>query len=215
LIEENIVHRDEAELVDLARRGDKNAFAELLRAHQDFAYNLALRSLGDPHEAEDLTQEAFVRAWQALPRFRGDARFRTWLYRIVANLCYNRLPHLRRELSALGDSAMDGAAIHGADTGSGDPGEGAIANLPAGSSGDPLSRLEAQERRAFLHRQIEALPEGYRLLVTLRYQQELSYAEIAEVVDLPLGTVKTGLFRARQRLRQALQEYEQEPVWTS
>jgi len=204
------LHRDEAELVDLARRGDTNAFAELLRAHQDFAYNLALRSLGDPHEAEDLTQEAFVRAWQALPRFRGDARFRTWLYRIVANLCYNRLPRLRREISALGDSAINSAAI-----GSGDPGEGVIADLPASPSGDPLSKLEAQERRAFLHRQIDALPESYRLLITLRYQQELSYAEIAEVVDLPLGTVKTGLFRARQRLRQALQEYEQEPVWTS
>ncbi|MBN1145911.1 MAG: sigma-70 family RNA polymerase sigma factor, partial [Anaerolineales bacterium] len=107
------MHRDEAQLVQRARRGDTDAFAELLRAHQDFAYNLALRALGDPHEAEDVAQEAFVRAWQALPRFRGDARFRTWLYRIVANLCYNRLPRLRRELSSLGDDYIDGTAIDG------------------------------------------------------------------------------------------------------
>ena len=199
------MHRDEAQLVRLARRGDTKAFAELLRAHQDFAYNLALRALGDPHEAEDIAQEAFVRAWQALPRFRGDAKFRTWLYRIVANLCYNRLPRLRRELSALGDDFIDDSAASVA----------AVSDLPASAQTDPLSSLEAEERRAFLHRQIEGLPHSYRLLITLRYQQELSYAEIAEIVDLPLGTVKTGLFRARQRLRQALQEYEQEPVWTS
>ena len=182
-------------LVRRAQAGDRRAFAELVLAHQQFVYNLALRALGDPHEAEDVSQEAFVRAWQALPRFRGQARFRTWLYRIAANLCYNRLPRLRRELDALGAEE--------------------IANLPSESVGNPLSGLEAQERRAFLHRQIDALPESYRMLIVLRYQQELSYAEIAEVVGLPLGTVKTGLFRARERLKEALLQFEEDPLWTS
>ncbi|MEW5869696.1 MAG: sigma-70 family RNA polymerase sigma factor [Chloroflexota bacterium] len=185
---------DEVELVRRAQAGEAQAFGELVLAHQQFAYNLALRGLGDPLEAEDIAQEAFVRAWQALPNFRGQAQFRTWLYRIVTNLCYNRLPRLRSELCALGEEQMQ-------DT----PGESPDL--------DPLTRLETQEQQAFLHQQIEALPESYRMLVMLRFQQELSYAEIAEVVSMPIGTVKTGLFRARQRLYEALRQYEQEAVW--
>ena len=172
-----------------AQRGDTEAFAALVAEHERFVYNLALRALGDQAEAEDVSQEAFVRAWQALPNFRGQAQFRTWLYRIVTNLCYNRLPRLRRDLTALGDEAAEA--------------------VPDETLADPAGELEDEERRAFLHRQIEALPESYRLLVTLRFQQELSYDEIASVLSLPLGTVKTGLFRARARLRAALHDYEE------
>jgi RNA polymerase sigma-70 factor (ECF subfamily) len=185
----------EAELVRRAQLGDTQAFGELVLAHQQFVYNLALRSLSDSQEAEDVSQEAFVRAWLALPNFRGKSKFRTWLYRIVTNLCYNRLPRLRTELSALGEDQ--------------------VIDYPAEEEyTDPLSGLEAEQRRAFLHQQIEALPESYRLLISLRFQQDLSYAEIAEIVSMPIGTVKTGLFRARERLREALQVYE-EPVWTN
>jgi RNA polymerase sigma-70 factor (ECF subfamily) len=179
----------DAEWVRRAQGGDTEAFANLVTEHQSFAYNLALRAVGDPHEAEDIAQEAFVRAWQALPNFRGQAQFRTWLYRIVTNLCCNRLPRLRRDLLNLDTEAAALAADH------------THADLGAG--------LEAEERREFLHRQIEALPESYRLLITLRYQQELSYEEIASVVSLPLGTVKTGLFRAKARLREALRDFEE------
>lgn len=176
-------------LVRRAQRGDIEAFAALVAEHERFVYNLALRALGDQAEAEDVSQEAFVRAWQALPNFRGQAQFRTWLYRIVTNLCYNRLPRLRRDLTALGDEAAEA--------------------VPDEAWADPAGGVEAEERRAFLQRQIEALPEGYRLLVTLRFQQELSYDEIASVLSLPLGTVKTGLSRARARLRAALHSYEE------
>jgi len=182
----------EAELVRRAQVGDRDAFGQLVLAHQRFAYNLALRVLRHPQEAEDVTQEAFVRSWIALPRFRGNSRFRTWLYRIVTNLCYDRLPGLQRELTAVGDYE--------------------IAEYPAESCNDPVSRLDAREVRAFLHRQITALPESYQLLITLRYQQELSYAEIAEIVGAPLGTVKTGLFRAHQRMREALLQFEEEKI---
>jgi len=179
----------DSEWVQRAQAGDAEAFSALVLEHQPFVYNLALRVVGDADEAEDLAQEAFVRAWLALPNFRGQAQFRTWLYRIVTNLCCNRLPRLRRDLLAMGEEEA--------------------ADLPGEPKGDPASSVEADERRAFLHRQIEALPESYRLLVTLRFQQELSYDEIANVLSLPLGSVKTGLFRARARLREALHEYEE------
>ena len=176
-------------LVKLAQKGDTDAFAELVMEHQSFVYNLALRALSDPHEAEDVAQDAFVRAWQALPRFHRKSRFRTWLYRIVTNLCYNRLPRMKQELSALGDEE--------------------IYDLPDAKFVDPDASLEANEHRAFLHKQIDSLPESYRLLITLRYQQGLPYAEIAEIANVPLGTVKTGIFRARVQLREALRQFEE------
>jgi RNA polymerase sigma-70 factor (ECF subfamily) len=183
---------DEAGLVRRAKAGEAEAFGTLVLAHQQFVYNLAWRALGNEQEAEDLAQEAFVRAWLALPNFRGQSQFRTWLYRIVTNLCYNRLPRLRRDLAALGVSeAVD---------------------VPDTPDTNPAAGVEAAERRAFLHRAIDELPEGYRMLVMLRFQQDMPYDEIATVMSLPLGTVKTGLFRARARLRQALSTFEETPA---
>jgi RNA polymerase sigma-70 factor (ECF subfamily) len=173
-------------LIRQAQAGDADAFGRLVLLHQDFVYDLALSVLRDPVEAEDLAQEAFVRAWLGLPNFRAQSQFRTWLYRIVTNLCYNHLPGLRRELTLLGDDCLEDMVCD------------EVLNI------DPADSLEAREQRATLHHAIEELPDNYRLLVTLRYQQELSYEEIAAVVNLPLGTVKTGLFRAKERLRQTL-----------
>jgi len=181
---------NEARLIQQAKAGDRAAFAQLVQAEQRFVYNLALRTLNNPQEAEDVAQETFLRAWQALPRFREAAKFQTWLYRIVTNLCYNRLPRLRRDLAALGDEAT--------------------VNIPDEVLADPAKRMVLAEKRGYLHQQIEQLPESYRLLITLRYQNELSYAEIAEVVGLPLGTVKTGIFRARAQLRAALRQFEED-----
>lgn len=178
----------EEELVRQAQAGNTKAFAALVTAHQLFCYNLALQSLGDAREAEDVVQEAFLRAWLALPRFRHQARFRTWLYRIVSNLCYTHLPRLKRDLEALDDGAME--------------------EMPGKAKDDPLANLQIGERRARLHAEIDHLPESQRLIVLMRYREELSYEEIAEILDIPLGTVKIGLFRARQRLRAALVEEE-------
>jgi RNA polymerase sigma-70 factor, ECF subfamily len=179
----------EAEVVARAKTGDTGAFEMLVAEHQAFVYNLAFRVLGNEQEAEDAAQEAFVRAWQALPRFRSQARFSTWMYRITTNVCYNRLPKLRRDLAAIGDDEM--------------------ADHPDAGAGLPHDNLEASERRVWLHKQIDALPEAYRLLITLRYQRELAYEEIASITSLPMGTVKTGLFRAKERLRAALDAYEE------
>src|ERR671922_1208961 len=92
--------------IQRAQKGDHEAFAALVTEHQGYVYNLALRVLKNEEEALDLAQETFVRAWTALPNFRGQSQLRTWLYRIVTNLCYNRLPNLRRSLNELGDDVI-------------------------------------------------------------------------------------------------------------
>ncbi len=185
----------EDELVRRAQAGNIDAFEQLVLMHQQFVFNLALRTVSDPHEAQDLAQEVFLRAWQALPRFKRQSRFRTWLYRIVVNLCYNRLPRLRQDLLAAGLDDPESPALE----------------LVASGAVDPQENLERQARMGFIQQQVQALPEGYRLMVLLRFVRECSYDEIAEIMDLPLGTVKTGLFRARRLLRAALSEYEQSP----
>ena len=186
---------NEQAFIQRAQKGDHDAFAALVDEHQRYIYNLALRVLKDENEALDLTQETFVRAWTALPNFRGQSQFRTWLYRIVTNLCYNRLPNLRRSLNDLGDDV--------------------IVEIPETDLAfdNPSHSFESRELRSYLHQAIETLDENYRLLISLRYQNELSYEEIANMLNLPLGTVKTGLFRAKEQLRGALERY-QEASWT-
>ena len=175
---------NETALIQKAQKGNHEAFAVLVDEHQRYVYNLALRVVKDENEALDLTQETFVRAWTALPNFKGQSQFRTWLYRIVTNLCYNRLPNLRRSLNDLGDDVME--------------------DIPETNFNAPASEFESNETRQHLHRAIDSLDANYKLLITLRYQNELSYDEIASTLNLPLGTVKTGIFRAKEQLRKSL-----------
>jgi len=168
---------NEQALIQRAQKGDHDAFAALVDEHQRYVYNLALRVVKDENEALDLAQETFVRAWTALPNFKGQSQFRTWLYRIVTNLCYNRLPNLRRSLNDLGDDVME--------------------HIPKPDFNAPANEIESTETRKYLHQAIERLDGNFRLLITLRYQNELSYDEIAAALNLPLGTVKTGIFRAK------------------
>jgi RNA polymerase sigma-70 factor (ECF subfamily) len=180
------VKESDTELVARARQGDEAAFEQLVLRHQRYVFNLAYRVLGDYTEAEDMTQEAFVRVWRGLSGFRGQARFTTWLYRIVHNLCLNRLPGLQRErLQA-------------------EPLEEVLAD-PGPS---PADLFAVRDQMAFLHAQLERLPEKYRLVLTLRYLQRLSYDEIAAVLEMPMGTVKTHIHRARRLLRERLSQWE-------
>jgi RNA polymerase sigma-70 factor (ECF subfamily) len=187
----------EQALIQRAQKGDPEAFATLVDGHQRYVYNLALRVVRDENEALDLTQETFVRAWTALPNFRGQSQFRTWLYRITTNLCYNRLPGLRRSLNDLGDDVLPDVP-ESEDTAS-----------------NPLRVLESNEIRIQLHQAIDQLDANYKILIVMRYHDELSYEEIASLLNLPLGTVKTGLFRAREKLRVALQGFTSEEKWTT
>jgi RNA polymerase sigma-70 factor (ECF subfamily) len=178
---------DEKGLVQQAKQGDESAFEVLVHQNVQYVFNLAVRLVNDPSEAEDIAQEAFIRAWKALPNFRMEARFSTWLYRIVTNLCYDRLPNLKKELIALEiDETID---------------------LPDDFI-KPESYLLSKELQEELYSAIGELPASYRLLITLRHLQEMSYAEIAEATMQPIGTVKTGIFRARQLLRQRIELYE-------
>lgn len=179
----------EKEIIQQASRGSIPAFEKLVETHALYVYNLALRIIQNAREAEDISQETFLRVWKALPGFRLDANFRTWLYRIVVNLCYDRLPKLRKEMSSLEPDV--------------------ILDLPA-SGYQPEAELLASEMQAILQTAFEQLPIKYRLLLSLRHLQELSYEEIAAVTHLPLGTVKTGIHRGRQILKEMIKEYQDE-----
>ncbi len=187
---DQVLEQDEQMLIKNAQAGDASAFAALVNLHGTLVYNLALRTLNDPQEAEDVAQATFVRAWQALPRFRTESRLSTWLYRITTNLCYNRLPQMKRELAALDpDTDID---------------------LPDNRQ-DVEDVLLSAEMIEMVQTAVNQLPESYRLLITLRHMQGLSYAEITAVTNMPLGTVKTGIFRARRQLREMLtQELDHE-----
>jgi RNA polymerase sigma-70 factor (ECF subfamily) len=177
---------DDAPLVARAQAGDARAFEVLVNRHGPRVYNLALRLVRDPEEAEDLAQEALVRAWRALGGYRGEARFGTWLYRIVTRVCYDRMPRLAADLAALGDEAEEMLRL-------------------ADPAPEPAALALASDLAAQLHAAMDGLPPGFRLLLALRHLQELSYADIAAVTGLPEGTVKSGLSRARAQLRAALE----------
>lgn len=184
----------EDNLVRKAQEGDTRAFAELVLAHQQFAFHVALRALNNSQDAEDVVQDAFVKVWKSLKSFRHDSRFRTWLYRIVMNLCYNQLPKLRKDINTL-----DPDSIH-------------LELMDTNLNMDPVIRLEGKETLTFIQQQIKSLPDQYRIMLLLRYQQGCSYAEISEILDVPLGTVKTGIFRARERLKDSVFKYQEEWV---
>jgi RNA polymerase sigma-70 factor, ECF subfamily len=170
------------QLVARCRQGDPQAFAELIAQQQPYVYNLAFRLLQSPDEAQDLTQEALIKAWLMLPSFRGESRLTTWLYRLVVNLGLNRIARLRREAHAQASPRDE---------------ENMVAS---GLEGDPQRALDDAELREQVRRQVDALPEMYRLPIVLYYQHDQSYQEIADILQLPINTVKTHLARARQIL---------------
>jgi len=170
-----------AELVARCQEGDVAAFRELVQKTQDEVYNLAYHVLGNSQEAEDIVQEVYLRVWRALPGFRGEARFSSWLYRITLNACLNRRRELRTQLHVL-------------------DAEEALEQLAAPAHENPVELAIEHERKASLWRAVSRLPRKYRLVLTMFYQQQLSYKEIAEHLALPLGTVKAHLNRARRAL---------------
>lgn len=172
----------EAELVERARGGDVAAFESLLRVHEQIAFRTAWVVSGGADDAEDAAQEAFVKAFAALARFRPGAPFRPWLLTIVANEARNRRRSAgRREALALRLSEGEGH--------------------PGGAAPSPESAVLAGERRAILLAGLARLGEADREVITLRYLLDLSEAETAAALDIPTGTVKSRLSRALDRLR--------------
>lgn len=174
----------ERALVERCRGGDEGAFQELVERYKDLVFALIARTIQDRSHAEDLAQEVFLRVHRGLPYFRGEARLSTWIYRIVANVCVQDQARAPRTVSL--DAMTE----------------------PAHSAALPSSRdrrfgdLELRDR---LEKAIARLPANYRLLVAAHYLQGIQYEDLAEALELPLGTVKTQLHRAKQQLRRLLE----------
>jgi RNA polymerase sigma factor (sigma-70 family) len=181
-----VVDPDQDILASL-KTGNARAFAALVDRHKDRALTYALRIVGRREEAEELVQDSFVRAYRSLEQFRGDSRFGTWFTRILHNLCMTHVTRRTTLEVPLEDDSHGGGNGHYA---SEDP--------------DALERLEEEERNQILNSEIARLPLNYRQALTLFYVQELSYEEIAQATGLPLGTMKTHLFRARSLLKKNL-----------
>ena len=175
-------------LVEAAASGSREAFDELVRRHQVQILNLARVMTAGGADAEDLAQEVFVRAWRSLAGFRGESTFRTWLHRVAVNVIqshHGRLTRFRRLFRQ--PAGVDDEQRY-----------------EIGRAPDPADTEMTMVRRDAIDKALAALPEELRLAVTLRDIQGLEYREIAEVLDVPIGTVESRIFRARQRLRPLL-----------
>jgi RNA polymerase sigma-70 factor (ECF subfamily) len=177
-------HGNERELVERCRQGDEGAFQELVDRYKDLVFGLIARTVPDRSRAEDLAQDVFLRIHRGLPYFRGEARLSTWIYRIIANVCQQA--HGR----AMGTSSVVSL----------DDERGAAA-VPSASDRQ-FRDLELRDR---LEKAIARLPANYRLLIAAHYLKGVQYEELAEALELPLGTVKTQLYRAKQQLRRLLE----------
>ena len=177
-------HQDDYELAAAAADGELEAFGELVRRHQNFVYGAVLRVVKNPTMAEDISQDCFLRAYRALPEFRGESQVRSWLYRIATNLALNAVTRRREYPTEI---------------------------IPEGQSGldsGPERHAERQELAEALGEAIKQLPDDLQKPLVLREMQHMSYEDIANELDLPLNTVRTRIFRARRALQSHMSEWQ-------
>ena len=179
------------QLVTRAQRGDKRAFELLVEKYQRKLARLLSRFIRDPAEVEDVTQEAFIKAYRALPAFRGDSAFYTWLYRIGINTAKNYL-------MAMGRRAPTSTEVEA------DEAEGFDEGEQLRDINTPESVLLSKEIAETVNSTIEKLPEELRTAIQLREIEGMSYEDIARVMDCPIGTVRSRIFRAREAIAQQL-----------
>jgi RNA polymerase sigma-70 factor (ECF subfamily) len=179
------------QLVERAQRGDKRAFELLVEKYQRKLGRLLARFIRDPAEVEDVTQEAFIKAYRALPAFRGDSAFYTWLYRIGINTAKNYL-------MALGRRAPTSTEVDVEDAESFEDGE------QLRDINTPESMLLSKEIATTVNSAIEELPEELRTAIQLREIEGMSYEDIARIMDCPIGTVRSRIFRAREAIAERL-----------
>jgi len=177
----------DSQLVARAKRGDKRAFELLVEKYQRKLARLLARLIRDPGEVEDVTQEAFVKAYRALPSFRGDSAFYTWLYRIGINTAKNYL-------MALGRRAPTSTEIEAGEA------EGYEEGEQLRDINTPESVLLSKEIATTVNAAIDELPEELRTAIQLRELEGMSYEEIARIMDCPIGTVRSRIFRARESI---------------
>ena len=181
----------DTELVDRCRKNDHEAFSVLVDRHKRMVLGCAYRIVGDEEEAEDIAQDVFLRVYQALPRFRGESKFTTWLYRIVSNVCLNRLRKVNPETVSIEAN---------------DEEQRFSPSYLADSDNTPEANFEWKRFRERVRGMVSTLPPQYSEVVHLRHMHGLAYDEIANTLNLPLGTVKTHLFRAKEKLKQILEQ---------
>lgn len=179
------MEQTDADLVRQTLSGNTSAYNGLVQRYQRQVYNLAYRMLGNAEDAGDLVQDTFLRAYGALSSFRQDASFLTWLYKIASNLCIDQLRSRKAKSTLSLDVELEEGREPAADIRSSGPEEAAV-----------RSSVQDVVQRAVLN-----LPDKYRAVVVMRHLQDMSVDEIARILDLPTGTVKTHLFRARDMLR--------------
>ena len=179
---------DDRDLVGRARRGDREAFTQLIVQYQVPLYNMALRMVGRPDDAADVAQEAFLRAWEKIRMLR-DAPFKAWLFQIAANLCYDYFRRGRR-YGVMPDEDMTSNVV------------GLGITTP-----DPQESAESNERTRLVRGCIQALDHDMRIAIILRDVNGMAYDEIAAVLRVPLGTVKSRIARARAQVQERLQEH--------
>ncbi len=187
------VQPTDEELVEAVLHGERDRFGELVERYQGRLVNYLFRLLRSLDDAHELTQEVFIKVYQALDRYDPRYRFSTWIFRVAQNAAIDQIRKRRVKLVSLdGRQDRDGEAMDW--------------ELPSGDRG-PYGELRNQERGGAIQRAIESLPWEYRELIVLRHFGELSYDEIAQLKAMPLGTVKNKLFRGRQMLKEELAEY--------
>lgn len=185
-IAETVAAATDVELVTTHLAGDPRAFSELVKRYTQAIYNVAYRFTNDAHEAENLTQETFLRAWNVLPRLALDKPLKPYFVRIAVNLCHDWAE--QKKLANV--TPLE---------------EGDEIDFPDEES-DPLRAVSDAELRDRVRANIELLPPLYRTVITLRYTEEMSYDEMATALDLPVNTVRTHLHRAKTRLRELLEQ---------
>lgn len=181
---------DDPALVARTLRGDQQAFVQLVEKYQTPVYNLAYRMLGNPQDAEDAAQETFLRAYMQLTTYRPARPFATWLLSIAAHYCIDQ--HRRSRATLSFDDLL-------------------VTTDPAGHEPLPEEMLLDREQQMEIQAALGSLPPRYRLLLILRYWHDLSYAEMGEILHLAEGTVKVGVFRAREALGQRLLRQSSHP----
>ena len=179
----------ERRLVRRLQKGDERAFRELVQKEGDRVFNLCLKMLRSKSEAEDVAQDVFISVFKKISSFRGDAKLSTWIYRIAVNCCKNRLQYLQRRGAGRSMEFSDGVAQ----------------DRPEMRATSPRQKLETKELQTQLERALEQLDEEKRLLIILRDVEDLSYADIGAITDIPTGTVKSRIHRARKSLREILE----------
>jgi RNA polymerase sigma-70 factor (ECF subfamily) len=191
-----MVDAEERELIERLRRRDEAAFNDFVLRYQERVFRLVLRMLGDRAEAEDLAQEVFISVFKSIDGFRGDSQLSTWVYRVAANHCRNRIKYLSRRRKQL---------THDFDEQLGEENDGQASQARPQA---PDRLLEARQTEYLLQQGLLTLDEEQRELIVLREVEHLSYEEIMSITGYPEGTVKSRLHRARAALREYLDKAE-------